>query len=461
MKRVTLLTLSLVYTLALAAQGVVGSWSGTLEAGANKLPILFHITEVSKSIYSATMDSPAQGVKGLPATISVEREQVELTVSVAQLSYSATLKGDELIGTFKQGTAQLPLTLQRLTAAQQQAAAKPHRPQEPQPPFPYHSQEVTFLNEAAGITLGGTLTLPLGEGKFPAAILISGSGPQNRDEELMGHKPFWVIADYLTRHGIAVLRYDDRGVGASKGDFAAATSADFATDVASAMQFLSAQPQINANQIGLIGHSEGGIIAPMVATTTPGVAWIVLLAAPGVRGDELMLKQQEMIAKQRGASEEQIKMLVASNRSLFDKLITTEDRDELKQQLTAEVLETLPPNSELPDAHKQLIEQMTSPWMHYFVRYNPAPALEKVSCPLLALNGEKDKQVSATQNLTAIEQWAKKGGNNQVTCKRYPELNHLFQHATTGDITEYAAIEETISPQVLSDIASWITERCK
>lgn len=450
--------LSLLCTLTLAAQGVIGSWNGILEAGANKLPLVFHITAPSEGVYSATMDSPAQGVKGLPATLVVEGEQIELTVSAAQLKYTAHLKGDELTGTFQQGGAQLPLTLQRQAASQSKVAQKPNRPQEPQAPFPYRSHEVTFPNTQAEITLAGTLSLPTGEGKYPAAILISGSGPQNRDEEIMGHKPFLVIADYLTRHGIAVLRYDDRGVGASKGNFATATSADFATDVASAIEFLKKQPEIDPNQIGLIGHSEGGMIAPMVATSQNEVAWMVLLAAPGVSGDQLLLRQQEMIAKQRGANEEQLKMLLTSNGALFEKVVAAADCAQLKQQLTDEARATLPPEAELPEGSKQIINQITSPWMYYFIRHNPTPLLQKVSCPVLALNGMNDKQVCAKQNLTAIESALKEGGNNKVKSIEYPGLNHLFQESKTGDIMEYGEIEQTLSPQVLNDITNWIKE---
>ncbi|MGL4851926.1 MAG: alpha/beta hydrolase [Phocaeicola sp.] len=459
MKKTLVTTLfSICCCLPLLAQGVIGSWSGVLDLNSTKLPILFHIQKKSEGGYTATMDSPSQGAKGIPVTTVTATElEVELSVAAAGIQYRGFYAENKMTGTFKQGNLEIPLTLERLSPEETLAStAGPNRPQEPKTPFPYQIEEVEFTNEQAGITLAGTLTMPQGEGNFPVAVLISGSGPQNRDQEIMSHKPFWVIADHLTRQGIAVLRYDDRGVAKSKGEFTTATSADFATDVASAINYLKQRKEINPKQIGLIGHSEGGLIAPLVAANHSPVAWMVLLAAPGVRGDELLLTQQRLIAKQRGASNEQIVGLLDNNRKLFNKMLETEDTEQLKKQLTEELRAQLPANTPLDESFQKQIDQVANPWMHYFVRYNPTPALEKVTCPVFALNGEKDLQVEAKQNLTAIEKALEKGGNKQLKTAYYPELNHLFQTCTTGDINEYAQIEQTISPQVLSDISNWI-----
>jgi dienelactone hydrolase len=353
----------------------------------------------------------------------------------------------------------LPLTLKRT-----ETEVKPiSRPQEPQPPYPYRSEEVAFENKVAGITLAGTLTLPETGSNFTAVILITGSGPQNRDEEIMGHKPFLVIADYLTRRGIAVLRYDDRGTAQSTGNFAAGTTADFATDTESALAYLKTRKEINPKKIGLMGHSEGGIIAPLVATRSGDVGCIVMLAGTGIRGDALLLLQQEAIYRVSGMPEDKLTIAIKINAKVLDKIVNT-DRDLSRQEITdfmiamKDDIETVVPDGiTAEDYIQQFAMSLSSPWMQYFLRYDPAPALEKVKCPVLAVNGDKDLQVPAKENLTAISAALKKGGNKKVTVKEYPGLNHLFQECTTGSPAEYAMIEQTFSPEVLKDLGDWIT----
>jgi uncharacterized protein len=325
---------------------------------------------------------------------------------------------------------------------------------------------VTFSNSKANVSLAGTLTLPQKEGRFPVAILITGSGPQNRDEELLGHKPFLVLADYLTRHGIAVLRYDDRGVGQSTGDFKDATSADFATDVESAIAYLKTRKEINQTKIGLIGHSEGGLIAPMVASKNNDIDFIVLLAGTGIRGDKLLLMQQELILKASGVPDSEIKKNKAINAGAFQVILESKDTQTLRTNLTKYLTETLQKDSASKPANlteaafiELQLNQLASPWMAYFVKYDPASSLEKVKCAVLAVNGSKDLQVPAKENLAAIGQSLQKGGNKKVTLIERPNLNHLFQESTSGLPAEYATLEQTISPVALEKITEWITKQ--
>jgi hypothetical protein len=283
-------------------------------------------------------------------------------------------------------------------------------------------------------------------------VLVTGSGPQNRDEELMGHKPFLVLADYLTRRGIAVLRYDDRGVGRSTGRFATATTADFASDAWAAWQTLSARPDINAKRIGLLGHSEGGLIAPMLAAAHPEIAFVVMLAGPGVTGEQIMLKQAEAIGKASGAPE----AAVAANTDL-QKQVFAILREETSMDRIAERIGAIPTGSK--EASAALVKQSVSPWMRYFALYDPAPALAKVRCPVLAITGELDLQVLPAQNLPAIRAALKQGGNTDHTVLELPGLNHLLQPAKTGLPAEYAQIETTMAPAALDMITAWIQKR--
>lgn len=338
------------------------------------------------------------------------------------------------------------------------------RPQEPKGPFPYHSEDIAFENKQAGITLVGTLTMPQQEGKFPAVVLISGSGPQNRDSEILGHKLFWVIADYLTRNGIAVLRFDERGIGKSTGDFGNATSIDFADDVMTGVDFLKSKTKIDAYNIGLIGHSEGGIIAPLIAAQTKDIAFMVLLGAPGIPYDELMLQQQGLIGKAQGLSESDIEISLAINKKIFDIVKNNNNPDKVKNELTKFLKEAVKNNPQtlIPEGMTEdeminaQVKQLINPWMLYFINYNPSNVLEQVQCPVLALNGEKDLQVAPKENLAGIESALIKGKNNNFTIKVMPGLNHLFQECVTGAPDEYGSIEQTISPDALKEILMWI-----
>jgi pimeloyl-ACP methyl ester carboxylesterase len=346
-------------------------------------------------------------------------------------------------------------------------SADPVRPQTPQPPFPYVSREVTYTNDADGTRLAGTLTVPEGAGPFPAALLITGSGPQNRDEEIFGHKPFWVIADHLSRNGIAVLRADDRGVGDSLGDMATATTEDFAGDALAGVRFLAAQRGIDAGAIGLIGHSEGGIIAPMVATRSDDVAFIVLLAGTGVPGVDLMVMQLEATQRSIGRSEENIARQAVVQRRLLERAAAGADLPEITEtvaELTRIQVSTVPeaqrPTAEqLEPGIEAQAAQLMAPWFRFFLNFDPRSALRNVRVPTLAMNGSLDTQVPARVNLEEIESALEVAGNTDITVQELDGLNHLFQTAETGSPTEYATIEETFSPTALRLITDWILAR--
>ncbi len=461
MKKILLSIAFMITVFTVSSQDVTGDWNGILKVQGMSLRLVFHIFPIQNG-YKATMDSPDQGANGIPmTTVTFNDNVLTLELSSASLKYtSESISSDSITGTFSQMGQKFPLNLYRKVVAQ----VKPKRPQEPALPYPYISEDVTFLNKKENFKLAGTLTLPKGTGKFPAVILISGSGPQNRDEEIMGHKPFLVLADYLTRNGIAVLRYDDRGTNKSEGNFQTATTPDLATDVASAVQYLKTRIEINPLKIGLIGHSEGGIIAPMVAAEDKNLKFIVLLAGSGIPGSEILLLQQELIGRANGMKDEDIKKTAELNSTIYKMIDEIESTDTLKIKIkdylmakTKELPEMkIPEGSNPNDMIDMQINQITSPWMLYFIRYNPAPMLNKVKCPVLAVIGSNDLQVPSKVNLQAIEKALKKGGNKNFTVKEMPGLNHLFQESKTGSPNEYAQIEQTISPVLLETVTKWI-----
>ncbi|NJD20351.1 MAG: alpha/beta hydrolase, partial [Gemmatimonadetes bacterium] len=341
------------------------------------------------------------------------------------------------------------------------------RPQHPKPPFPYRAEEVAIPPGTPGVTLAGPLPLPQGTGPFPAVVLVSGSGPQDRDESLMGHKPFLVLADHLTRKGIAVLRYDDRGVGKSTGSFSTATSEDFAADALAAVAFLKARGDVGA--VGIAGHSEGGLIGPLAASRSADVAFLVMLAGPGLPGEEILYLQGDLIARAGGASEAQTAANRRIQEAMFGVVRTQPDSTAAvteMQHALQETLASLPADirrameAELtPAALDAQIRQVNSRWFRFFLTYDPRPTLAKVRVPVLALNGALDLQVPAEANLREVEAALKRGGNADVTARLLPGLNHLFQTARTGSPSEYADITETMSPAALEAVSSWILQR--
>lgn len=461
---IALLWMGLAFPSILSAQDITGTWHGKLALPNGTLTIVFHISRPEgQGAYTTTMDSPDQGANGIK-TQSTTFDGSTLTIQIPLIGASYQGKpdaqGTAINGTFTQGIS-LPLNLQK------GEAARPRRPQEPRPPFPYRSEEVTVRNTHAAIDLAGTLTLPAtaaAGAKCPAVVMVTGSGPQNRDEEIMGHKPFLVIADYLTRHGIAVLRCDDRGTAASQGKHDTATNDDFATDTEAMLGYLRGRKEIDTKKIGIIGHSAGAAIAFLVAKDDPAVAFVVSLAGPGVRSDSLMLRQAELISKSQGMPDAEWQKAAPAVRHRYAILRQTDKPvDVIRKELYADIANTLPPEQlKAPDAARQISAQvatMTSPWYLHFMRYDPTADLRRVKCPVLALNGERDIQVDAAMNLTAIRQHIGEGGNKRVTTKAYPGLNHLFQTCKHGTVEEYGQLEETISPAVLEDMLAWIRQQ--
>lgn len=441
------------YALPVAGHRVGGIWAGVLDAGVAKLRIVFHIVQ-SDTAMTATMDSPDQGARGIPVT-SAQLEGDTLTLSV--LSVVGQFKGvveagDTVVtGTWKQGGMMFPLVLRR-----SDTPIEVKRPQVPATPYPYREQNVSYPSLQPGIELAGTLTIPDGKGPYPAVILISGSGAQDRDETVFNHKPFLVLADYLTRRGMAVLRVDDRGVGGSGGTTMQSTMEDFAQDVLGGLRYLASRPEINDRAVGLIGHSEGGLVAPFVASRSADVAFIVLMAAPGLPGEEIVLMQAALIARQQGATEQQIEQSRTINRQIYDVVKTEPDSAARHRRLSEILTEARGQTHDSVGSFDSQIAVLTSPWFRYFLTYDPRPALRSVRCPALALIGEKDIQVPPKENLEAIAKAFAEGGNARAAVKELPGLNHLFQSAQTGAVSEYATIEETISPSALTTVGEWI-----
>jgi len=439
----------------------VGIWVGTVSYGGVDLKIVVKISARPDGTLAATMDSPDQGVKDIPVdSVKAEAGRLQLDLKSIGGKYEGTFNAatKEIEGTWTQGIP-LPLKLKRVDKVPEVA-----RLQEPKKPYPYVEEEVSYENIKAGIKLAGTLTEPQGAGPFPAVILITGSGAQDRNETIFGHKPFMVIADSLTRRGLAVLRVDDRGMGGSKGCLTTSTTEDLAGDVQSGIEYLKSRTDIDARRIGLIGHSEGGVIAPMVAARSPEVAFIVLLAGTGVTGEQILYEQNELISKAEGIPAETIARSVDVQKKSFAILKENQDIKTIEKKLgpiMAEAYKAMSfeekkaaPNEDL--WVKQQIQTLTGPWFRFFLTYDPQPTLAKVKCPVLALGGSLDLQVPAEENLAAIGEALKSGGNTNYMVQVLPGLNHLFQTAKTGGVSEYGKIEETFSPQVLKIIGDWI-----
>ncbi|MEO9954330.1 alpha/beta fold hydrolase [Nonlabens sp.] len=450
---------TLLFSLITFAQEFNGSWTGAIQG----MPLVFEISN-SNGEYVAKMQSPTQSKTYVPMnSIMVDGNQITMLLDAYKIKYQGELIDSKIMGVFTQGAGSGEMILEKKAYVE----VKPNRPQEPKGPFSYIMEEVSFTNSKANdIKLAGTLTLPK-EVKNPAvAILISGSGPQDRNEELFDHKPFLVLADHLTKKGIAVLRYDDRGVAQSEGTQKGATSEDFATDVEAAISYLKSRHDINDKKIGLIGHSEGGLIAPMViADNKKDVAFFVSLAGPGVDGYHVLLPQIERSIKFQGVKGDTLDFETNLMDAMFLKII---DSEKLSSQLLEKKLITVMKEmvANAPDISKAkytdevisgLSRQFSDDWMRFFLSYDPESNLKKVKCPVLALNGSLDYQVIPEINLSGIEKALSK--NKDVTIKKITGLNHLFQNAQTGSAGEYGQIEETFDPRTLNLISSWINSR--
>lgn len=449
---------------AAADKGLEGIWQGTLEAGGAKVRLVFHISKKDGKRL-ATLDSPDQGVKGIPLDEVEDKDgRVRLGLKKGGFAFEGKLKpdGSALEGDWKQAGKSFPLTLRRVEKAPEVA-----RPQHPKKPYPYQEEEVAFENKKAGVKFAAALTLPRGRGPCPAVVLISGSGAHDRDETIFGHKPFLVLADHLTRRGVAVLRCDDRGVGRSTGKKMQATTADLAGDALAAVAYLKGRKEIDPKWIGLIGHSEGGLIAPLAASQSADVAFIVLLAGPGLPGEEILYLQGQAVLKAQGAPAKVLAEQRALQEIIFAAVRKEQDNDKVKKLIdeglkkrlekkAAEERKELEKQKSLVEAQLRLV---LTPWFRYFLTYDPRPALRKVRVPVLALIGEKDVQVPPKENIKAITAALAEGGNQDCTVKELASLNHLFQTCKTGSLAEYGRSEETFAPSALKLISDWILKR--
>lgn len=443
----------------------VGIWEGTLDVGVAKLRLVFHFAQGMDGAWTGTLDSPDQAANGMPLD-PVAWKDGEVTCEMKAIGGEFVGKLDaernKLAGEWRQGGRKWPLSLTKV-----EKASGAERPQEPKPPFPYRQEEVTFPGQNGDVQLAGTLTLPEGKGPFAAVILISGSGQQDRNEEIFLHKPFWVLADALTRRGLAVLRVDDRGVGGSTGEVEKATSNDFADDVRAEMKFLQSRKEVDAKRIGLLGHSEGGLIAPIVAADNPEVAFLVLLAAPGVTGEEILYRQGELIARAMGADDSTVERQRTQQEALFavlkEKLDDAATETKLREIVDKTVAGLSDEEKKQVEVQRAALEQqikaMKSPWFRNFLTHDPRQSLEKVHCPVLALTGEKDLQVEPRQNLPVLTKAFAAAGNERVRIEELKGLNHLFQTCQTGSIAEYGQITETMSPEAIQLIADWVVEQ--
>ena len=448
---------------------IEGIWQGTLRFSGMELRIVFTISRNPDNTLTATYDVPEQNAMGVPVDkITFNNREVRLEIMPIDGVYKGKLSedGTKIDGNWTQSGMTLPLVLEH-----SHTKFEIKRPQEPKEPFPYKVEEVVFKNLDAGITLAGTLTLPHSEGSFPAVLLLSGSGAQNRDEAVFGHRPFLVLADYLTQRSIAVLRVDDRGVGGSTGDFDKATAMDYASDAMACVSYLKSRKEIDHELIGLVGHSEGGMIAPMLAVKSPDIAFLVLIASPGMAIKKMEYTEQARTLKANGASDD----LIAKNRAVLESLFAVinqeTDSKVVRDEFTSIITEFFKGLSEEERRISGISEEnlkvqihdqfrkLHSPWFRFYLNYDPGTVLQKVTCPVLAVNGEKDIQVTPKENLQAITMALKAGGNKNHTVKELPNLNHLLQTAETGNISEYGKIEETMSPAALQIIGDWILEQ--
>jgi pimeloyl-ACP methyl ester carboxylesterase len=437
-----------------AVATVEGVWQGALETKGLRFRLQLRIAHDAKGQLVATLDSIDQGISALPAANVTEiASAIHFDLPAARGVYDGTLHaaGNAISGTLQQGGTPSALNFKR-----SDRIPELRRPQTPVKPYPYKEEEVTFRNAQADISLSGTLTLPRGTRSFPAAILLAGSGPLDRDEGDAGHRPFLVLADHLTRRGIAVLRYDKRGVGKSMGGYDEATTADFSSDAEAALAFLRGRKEIAAGKIGIIGHSEGGVIAPMIASRSSDIAWIVLLAGPATKGAETLLLQSDLIARAAGLTDEQVAKSLDFDRQAYMLVRQEKDRAVLESKLDDLIRVSGLVRAVPPALLERQIHWTSSPWFRYFVDYDPLPALQKTRCPVLSLSAEKDLQVPPKENMPLIRKAFEDGGNRDFQAVELLSLNHLFQHCQACLPAESRAIEETFAPEALSTISGWI-----
>ena len=452
---------------AYAQYNATGLWQGKLNVGGG-ITLIFHINGDVNNIYSVGIDCPEQGVKDMKASmVSRSGDSIIIEVNSIRGSYRGKLVNDSTMeGNWIQGMT-LPLPLKRINEV-----PEIRRPQTPQPPFPYHSEELVYFNKDRSIQYGATITIPNGKGPFPAILLITGSGQQNRDEEILGHKPFAVLADYLTRHGYIVLRVDDRGMGQTTGTLEHVTSRDFANDALVGLDYLKNRKETDRKRIGLLGHSEGGMIAEMLAAERKDIGFIILMAAPGQKITDLMAAQNEALLTNAGIQKDYVDAYLSLYRSLVASIMEHPSKEEALAaagKLLDDWLGKTPRSMAIATTGikdqasrenflRSFVEQVGNDWFRYFLAFDPAPYLQKIKGSVLALNGDRDIQVVSSPNLQGIEAALKKGRAASYEVKEMKGLNHLFQHCHTCSVQEYGQLTETIAPEVLDTIGAWLDQ---
>jgi len=475
MKRLLTFLIAIAAINQIQAQDIIGSWQGSVPVGGTTLRLVFNIKKAADTSYSATFDSPDQKAFGIPCgKVYKVKDSVYIDIPVIKGGYKGLWDGkDAITGVYHQNEAKISLNMKRVTDEDKAAVNKePERPQTPKPPFNYLSEDVEYDNADKSLHYGATFTRPKGDGKYPAVIIITGSGTQDRDGTIFGHKLYWVLADYLTRNGIAVLRVDDRGAGKSTlgNNIKTVTSADFSYDVEASLNYLETRNDVDKKHLGLIGHSEGGIIAPMVAARRKDVNFIVLWDGPVIGGAETNTEQNAHALRMQGFDNAAVDAFVNLHRKELALFASSPDKETLNAKVTAvfEAWKKEQPQSVLSalmvkdnnilgqDILKTYDGLYDLPWMRYFITYDPAKDLSKVKCSVLAVNGSKDMQVDAKSDLARINEILTKNGNKHFEVKELPGLNHLLQTATTGDVSEYDKISETMSPDAMKIFSDWI-----
>ena len=487
MKKQFFIALALLFSATAFGQSITGTWEGNINAGGSEIPIVFHIAKDSSGKLTGMFDSPSQKAYNLACSaVLVSADSILIMMNILKGKYTGKLSADkkQITGTWFQGGGSVALNITKTSEEVKIKELK--RPQTPKPPFPYKAEDVEYTNADKSISFGGTFTVPLPDPNveyfrapvYPTVMLITGSGKQDRDENIFDHKPFAVIADYLTRNGYAVLRVDDRDMGKTTGNFNKATSADFANDVEAGINYLKTRKDVDSNFIGLLGHSEGGMIAPMVAARRADIKFIILLAGPGIKIVDLMTQQNIDLGISSGASAEEMENFRPLYKALVNAIVYEKDSSKLMpnasmvfkawrkdkpDSLVKHVTGVTDERSMLRylRIYIQTFRATENPWFNYFIQYDPSQYISQLKCPVLALNGEKDIQVAAGPNLKAIEAALDKGGNKNYHVELMPGLNHLFQHCTKCTVEEYSDLEESFSPEVLELIKNWIKEAVK
>jgi pimeloyl-ACP methyl ester carboxylesterase len=471
MKSIFTLVLVILANTTFAQQRVLeGTWLGKLDVGIT-LRLVMNFAKDETGKYSGTLDSPDQGAKGIKAS-NVRTTPDSVYVDIASIQgnfYGVFINDTTITGTWSQGPVKAPLTVRKVASVPDEI-----KPQTPKPPFNYKSEEVAYENASGTVHLEGTFTYPNGAGPFPTAILITGSGMQDRDETMGNHKLFAVIADHLTKQGFAILRVDDRGTGKSKGPVENATTADFASDVEAGLTYLKGRSEVDKTKLGLIGHSEGGLIASIVAAKQKDLNFIVLLAGPGTIGKTLLAEQAEAILVSNGVAAANAKTYKGFYTQIITNAVTSPDTTSAiakswKNYLTWKKTTSVVGRAEIGYTDdvtaktiiSNLVQQLSQPWMKYFATSDPAKLLSQTKAKVLALNGSKDLQVLPKQNLAGIKAALLKSKSPLYTTKELKGLNHLFQTCQTCNVQEYLSLEETISPVALNEMATWLNKNVK